>query len=122
MNTRKIDQALLLTEDGDTRSASDVAQALGTDLSRRNMLRGMGAVACLVFAPAALYSATPARAEASASGVKKQPQASVKYQSRPNGTSKCAGCANFIAASGSCKVVEGKISPDGWCILWIKKT
>ena len=28
---------------------------------------------------------------------------------------------HFIAESGSCKLVEGKISPDGWCTLWAKK-
>jgi len=29
---------------------------------------------------------------------------------------------NFIAESNTCKLVEGQISPDGWCVLWAKKT
>jgi hypothetical protein len=25
---------------------------------------------------------------------------------------------HFIAESNTCKLVEGKISPEGWCIIW----
>lgn len=86
--------------------------------SRRAFLRGTLMVGCSLLVPAALYRSAPALAD---TGVKKLAQSGVKYQSHPNGSSKCSGCANFIAASGSCKMVEGKISPDGWCILWSKK-
>lgn len=41
-----------------------------------------------------------------------------QYQTEPLGEQKCANCANFIAESKTCKVVEGEISPNGWCILW----
>ncbi len=41
-----------------------------------------------------------------------------QYQEEPLGDQKCANCANFIAESKTCKVVEGEISPEGWCILW----
>jgi hypothetical protein len=45
----------------------------------------------------------------------------VQYQLQPKGEQKCANCANFIAASNTCKQVDGQISPEGWCALWIKK-
>jgi hypothetical protein len=41
-----------------------------------------------------------------------------QYQSEPLGEQKCANCTNFIAESKTCKVVEGEVSPEGWCILW----
>jgi len=28
---------------------------------------------------------------------------------------------NFIAESKTCKLVDGQISPEGWCSLWAKK-
>jgi len=59
-------------------------------------------------------SATPA-------AIKKVSQASVQYQTQPKGEQKCGVCQNFIAESNACKLVEGQISPEGWCVLWIKK-
>lgn len=41
-----------------------------------------------------------------------------QYQAKPSGDRKCANCSNFIAESKTCKVVEGEVSPEGWCILW----
>jgi hypothetical protein len=45
----------------------------------------------------------------------------VQYQTQPKGDQKCGGCLHFIAESNTCKLVEGQISPDGWCILWAQK-
>lgn len=87
-------------------------------LSRRAFLRGTLMLGCSLLVPAALYHSAPALAD---TGVKKLAKSGVKYQSSPKGASKCGGCVNFIAASNSCKMVEGKISPDGWCMLWAKK-
>lgn len=42
------------------------------------------------------------------------------YQNQPNGNQQCAGCANFIAPN-ACKLVEGKVSPQGWCKLYAPK-
>lgn len=52
---------------------------------------------------------------------KKMPPASVQYQAQPKGDLKCSQCAHFIAESSTCKLVDGPISPEGWCALWIKK-
>lgn len=43
-----------------------------------------------------------------------------KYQDKPKGHQKCSGCKLFKAPNG-CKIVTGKISPNGWCIAWVKK-
>jgi hypothetical protein len=37
-----------------------------------------------------------------------------EYQDSPKGIQMCATCTLFVAPR-SCKVVEGDISPDGWC-------
>lgn len=42
------------------------------------------------------------------------------YQGQPNHGQQCAGCVNFIAPD-SCKLVEGTISPQGWCRLYSPK-
>jgi hypothetical protein len=54
-------------------------------------------------------------------------QAQFKYQTKPNGTAKCSNCTLFIpgktaTADGTCKVVDGTISPNGWCIAYSKKS
>ena len=51
----------------------------------------------------------------------KASKAAMKYQDRPNGEQMCSNCLQFVAP-GSCKVVEGAISPNGHCIAWTKKT
>jgi len=45
----------------------------------------------------------------------------VQYQEQPKGDQKCSTCNNFIAASKTCKLVEGPINPNGWCTLWVLK-
>jgi hypothetical protein len=37
-----------------------------------------------------------------------------KYQDMPKGQQSCAGCVHFESPN-SCSVVQGKISPSGWC-------
>lgn len=49
-----------------------------------------------------------------------------KYQDKPKGTQKCSGCRFFAAgktstAMGSCQIVSGSISPNGWCSAYSKK-
>ena len=64
--------------------------------------------------PAPMESAAPAAPV-------KASQASVQYQTQPKDGKKCADCMHFIAESNTCKLVEGDISPSGWCVLWAKK-
>ena len=48
-------------------------------------------------------------------------QGDAKYQTAPKGDQRCEGCANFQAPN-ACKFVQGDISPNGWCQLFVKKT
>lgn len=106
---------------------------------RRVVLRGALAVGCGLLLPAALFGCdskkgenatgaapagepTPSPDTAAPAASGKSSQASVQYQAQPKGDQKCNGCLHFIAESNTCKVVEGQISPDGWCILWVPTT
>ena len=107
--------------------------------SRRNVLRSGLAVACSLLIPAALTGCNakptepttseatiqppaPARTQPAAPATSgKMTQASVQYQAQPKGDLKCGNCMHFNAESSTCKVVDGPISLDGWCSLWIKK-
>ena len=44
----------------------------------------------------------------------------VQYQEKPKGPQECDNCLHFVAPS-SCKMVEGKINPKGWCQLYALK-
>jgi hypothetical protein len=44
----------------------------------------------------------------------KRSKKDVEYQDNPKGIQMCATCTLFEAPR-SCKVVEGDISPNGWC-------
>jgi hypothetical protein len=56
----------------------------------------------------------------------KSSKAQVKYQNHPKGGAKCSGCKFFMPgnsakAMGSCQIVDGSISPNGWCVAYTKK-
>lgn len=44
----------------------------------------------------------------------------VAYQDTPHGSQRCDTCRLFKPPK-SCQVVEGSISPGGWCRLWVTK-
>lgn len=69
-------------------------------------------------APTPAPTATVTENPPAANKVKKE---AVQYQEQPKGDQKCSLCLHFQPESSSCKLVEGQISPDGWCILWVKK-
>lgn len=84
---------------GETRNASGV--------SRRTVL-----IAAAGAAPLIVLTGGEAQA--------KLAQKAVKYQTTPNAGHQCDGCAQFVAPN-SCKLVDGEITPTGWCLLWVKK-
>lgn len=107
-------------------------------LPRRALLRGALALGCGLLLPPALFgcdsrkganstgSAPPGSPATSTENTApkatgKASQASAQYQPQPKGEQKCSGCLHFIPESNTCKVVDGQISPDGWCRLWVKK-
>jgi hypothetical protein len=56
----------------------------------------------------------------SARAQEKIEQSQVQYQGTPKDGAKCSTCVNFEAPA-ACKIVAGKISPDGWCIAYAPK-
>jgi hypothetical protein len=51
---------------------------------------------------------------ARSSAEQKVSKADARYQERPNGQQRCEICLQFQSPA-SCNLVEGKISPRGWC-------
>ena len=54
-------------------------------------------------------------------------KAMAKYQEKPNGSQECDGCMQFVpgkdsSANGTCKIVQGSISPKGWCMNFTPKS
>jgi hypothetical protein len=90
---------------------------------RKGLTRGEFVQSAVVLPALAglLYAAQTAPARAKGS------QAQYKYQTKPNGSKKCSNCTFYIpgktaSANGSCKIVDGTISPNGYCIAWSAKT
>jgi hypothetical protein len=89
----------------------------GTPLTRRTFV----ANAVVLPALAGLLLAETTSAEAKGS------KAQFKYQSTPNSGHKCAQCTFYIpgssaSANGTCKIVDGSISPNGWCTAFSAKS
>lgn len=80
------------------------------DPKRRAVLRAALTAGCMLCLPAV------GRARSG-----KVSKAQAKYQDTPKGNQNCAKCLHFVAADSTCKVVEGKVSPQGWCQLWAAK-
>jgi hypothetical protein len=47
-------------------------------------------------------------------------QADAKYQTTSKDDQRCDGCVNFQPPNG-CKFVQGEISSNGWCQLFVPK-
>ena len=82
--------------------------AAGDSRTRRSVLHTV--CYAIVAALSAESWTRPARAEAA----DKMTKARAEYQGTPNGIYSCATCTLFVAPD-ACKVVEGEVSPDGWC-------
>lgn len=82
--------------------------------TRRRVLRS------LLLLPAAAWGWAAAVRVALAQEAPKATQQSVAYQGSPNGDEKCSNCAQFVEPD-ACKVVQGPISPDGWCKVYTAK-
>jgi hypothetical protein len=48
----------------------------------------------------------------------KTSKADAAYQDSPKDSQQCSGCVHFIAGENQCRIVEGDISPSGWCRLF----
>ena len=90
---------------------------LDRKISRRTLLKGAAVVMGV-----ALTSVFTGRARAA-----KATKAAMKYQDTPKGDQKCSNCKFFVpgktpTAEGACQVVEGSISPQGWCTAYSKSS
>jgi hypothetical protein len=48
-------------------------------------------------------------------------QKEAEYQPTPKNGQTCAACEQFTPPAG-CKIVVGKVSPQGWCQFFATKT
>ncbi len=74
-----------------------------------------GAAGASVTGVAEIIGVSPAVAQAA-----KMSQKDVKYQDTPKGEQRCENCAQFETPS-SCKMVDGIIAAQGWCMLFTEK-
>ncbi|MGA9274421.1 MAG: high-potential iron-sulfur protein [Candidatus Cybelea sp.] len=86
-------------------------------MTRRSFVAG----AIVLPALAGLLLAETTTAEAKAS------KAQFKYQASPKNGQQCSKCSLFIpgssaTANGTCKLVDGSISPKGWCTAFAAKS
>ena len=51
---------------------------------------------------------------------KQRSQADVAYQDHPHGSERCDNCEPFIAPN-KCRTVEGTVSAQGWCKIYVEK-
>jgi hypothetical protein len=86
----------------------------GQNLLSRRALLASGMLAMPV--TAALITLRPELGAAQ----QKVAQKLVQYQLKPKNNQKCSLCLHFVPPD-SCKVVDGKINPDGWCALFAPK-
>ena len=86
----------------------------GENLLSRRKLLASGLVAVPVTAALITLRPEPVAAQ------QKVAQKLVQYQMKPKNNQKCSICLHFVPPD-SCKVVEGKINPDGWCALFAPK-
>jgi nitrous oxide reductase len=94
-----------------------------SEISRRAWLKAVALVSAAAATPLMLAS-TPAEA--------KVIKAAVHYRDHPNGMQMCHMCKYYIASggrsagmscmgmmgTGACQLVQGTISPMGWCDLY----
>lgn len=91
------------------------------DASRRTLLKNGATIAVIgAVATTGLLKSGPARAQTKAS------QATMMYMPKPHGADQCDNCIHFIPgktpkADGTCKIVEGNVSPSGWCVAYARK-
>jgi High potential iron-sulfur protein len=89
---------------------TDASQLPSREVARRIIL--LRSVGCVAGAAASLLPLRQAKA--------KMKQSSVEYQDTPKGDQQCSNCSLFQEPDG-CTIVDGSISPAGWCKFWVKK-
>lgn len=104
------------------------------DRGRRLILKGALGAGCAIALPPLLAGCGEQAAdEQGAAGESLPPATDViegpdkiakqeaEYQGQPNGDERCGLCRHFVAADNTCRQVKGKVSPSGWCTMWVAK-
>jgi hypothetical protein len=89
--------------------------AAQTRLTRRELLPTLIGSAAILSAAISLGESETAEAQLKTS------QATAKYQDHANAGSSCAIC-RFFQPPHACQLVDGNISPNGWCSFFSKKS
>jgi hypothetical protein len=100
-----------MSHDDNTVSTPIESARSAADVSRRDLFRSAAIAAG--GAAALIATAMPAQAKAT--------QADAKYQDSPKDGQSCSTCAMFRPPS-SCALVDGTVSPDGWCKYHVNKS
>ena len=87
-------------------------------LDRRAMLQKTSVfVATLATIPIAIWGR--------AAGAAKADRAVLRYQDQPKDGKICTDCWAYVvgrnATEGTCKAIEGPVSPNGWCMAFSPK-
>ena len=80
---------------------------------RRWLLNAVGATAAIGFVAQPACAADPKP--------KKYTKERVGYRDEPYEGRSCSKCVLY-AGEGDCAIVEGKVSPNGWCVQWTPST
>lgn len=86
-------------------------------ISRRTLLKAVAVAAGVSLASTFMVTGCSRKAT----------KADMEYQNTPYGGEQCSQCRFFIPgrtpkADGTCQVVEGSISPHGWCTAFTEKS
>jgi anaerobic selenocysteine-containing dehydrogenase len=76
--------------------------------TRRSFLQYIAMLGLVTFSSTALYA--------------KATKDQLQYQDSPKDGNHCSNCMHFIQESKQCKIMEGTVSPDGYCISFHKKS
>jgi len=94
-----------------------MAKDEATPASRRGVFKFGVAILAAGAAGAAFAQAQPAPAKVAQTKIAK---AMLMYQDQPKDGNHCAICAQFEPPD-QCKIVEGPVSPNGWCAAFAPK-
>ncbi len=94
---------------------TETMKSNGREPTRRSLLRGAG-----VLGGGAALAATGIMTGSSVAAPSKMTQKVAGYRDKPMGSAHCDNCGVWQTPD-ACKLVQGPISPNGWCSLYSPK-
>jgi hypothetical protein len=86
--------------------------------SRRRAVKAAASIGAAAALAGALESAAQPKPKG---GLKKRSKEAVGYRDEPLEGRSCAKCVLYVG-HGECVIVEGEVSPNGWCVQWTPAT